>query len=276
MRVLSWNIHHGADGWDHLDLDAVAERIASADADVVLLQEVDCCWGPRSDDLDQLQWLAERLKMHGTYGWSRSQPRRYGPAEGTSGNALLSRESWTGVSVSRFAVGSVDEGRRAEPRGMVSATTQTPIGPARFCSAHLSTQRAAHRSAQVAVLLGLVRPPAPLSGAGRVDPPLVLGGDLGAEPRDAELSRLSDSLVDAWRVAGRGLGDTTPATGPWRRVDQVWVGGLRPVNAAVLRAEASDHLPVLVDLAVREPVESAAAVDAAGAVVLPPGERAAA
>ncbi len=91
MRVLSWNIHHGADAWDHLDLEAVAERIASADADVVLLQEVDCCWGPRSDDVNQTQWLAERLEMHGTYGWTRSQPRRHGPAEGTSGNALLSR-----------------------------------------------------------------------------------------------------------------------------------------------------------------------------------------
>ncbi|MBA3718939.1 MAG: endonuclease/exonuclease/phosphatase family protein [Nocardioidaceae bacterium] len=259
VRVLSWNIHHGADAWNHLDLEAVAERIASADADVVLLQEVDRCWGPRSDDVDQTQWLAERLEMHGTYGWTRSQPRRYGPAEGTSGNALLSRGSWTGVTVSRFAVGSVDEGRRAEPRGMVSATTQTPIGPARFCSTHLSTQRATHRSAQLAVLLGLVRPPAPRSGASRTNPPLVLGGDLGAEARDAELSLLSGSLVDAWRVAGRGLGDTTPATGPWRRVDQVWIGGLQPVNAAVLCAEASDHLPVLVDLAVPEPAEGAAA-----------------
>ena len=261
--MLSWNIHHGADAWDHLDLEAVAERIASADADVVLLQEVDCCWGPRSDDVDQTQWLAERLGMHGTYGWTRSQRRRYGPAEGTSGNALLSRTHWSDVTASRFAAGSVDEGRRCEPRGMVSATTQTPIGPARFCSTHLSTQRAAHRTAQVAVLLGLVRPPTPgRAGGDERGAPLVLGGDLGAEARDAELSRLSGSLVDAWRVAGRGLGDTTPATGPWRRVDQVWVGGLQPVNAAVLRAEVSDHLPVLVDLAASEPAEGVAAASA--------------
>ncbi len=240
VRVVTWNIHHGADAWDHLDLEAIAARLDDCDADVVALQEVDRHWGERSDEVDQAGWLARRLRMHAVHGATVRKPRRHGPEEGSYGNALLSRQPWVSRRVTSF-----DQVPRLEPRGLVTATTRTPVGMVRFASTHLSTRHPSQRAAEVGQLLAAVA----ADRAADVTAPVVVAGDFNAEPRDAELGGLADTLTDAWRSAGSGLGDTHPAGRPWRRIDQVWVGGLRPVSASVLATEASDHLPVVVDLA---------------------------
>ncbi len=64
--------------------------------------------------------------------------------------------------------------------------------------------------------------------------------------------RIANELRDAWSRAGHGEGPTFPAVAPTARIDYVFVGG----TAAIVRAavggegasEASDHLPVSVDL----------------------------
>ena len=238
--MVTWNIHHGADAWDHLDLGAVAAVLDACAADVVALQEVDRHWDERSDDVDQTAWLSERLGMHGIHGWTVRRVRRDRSADGRHGNALLSRQPWTGRQVTRFA-----DVAGVERRGVVAGTTRTPLGPVRFVSAHLSTRHASLRSAEVGQLLTVVAK----DRAAAVRTPVVVAGDFNAEPRNPELADLADTLTDAWRGSRQGLGDTAPAAKPWRRTDHVWVGGLTPVGAAVLRTEASDHLPVVVDLA---------------------------
>ncbi len=240
MRVVSWNIHHGADAWDHLDLGTVASVLEDCGADVVALQEVDRHWGERSDDVDQTAWLADRLGMRGTHGWTVRRSRRNGPPEGAYGNALLSREPWGARQVTRFA-----DVPRVERRGMVTATTHTPVGRVRFVSTQLSSRRRSLRASEVGQLLTVLAH----DRATDVRTPVVVAGDFNAEPRDAALADLADTLTDAWPGPRRGIGDTAPAAKPWRRIDHVWVGGLRPVGAVVLRTEVSEHLPVVVDLA---------------------------
>lgn len=244
LRTVSWNIHHGADAWDRLDLTAIAEVIAGCDADVVVLQEVDRNWGERSGDVDQARWLADRLEMHGLHGWTVRRHDPGGGAERRYGNALLSREPWSAPRVVRFHAVSV-----VERRGLVAATTATPLGRVRVLGTHLSAQGAGFRSTEVGQLLTVVAH----DRASDIHLPVVVGGDFNAEPDAPELGELADTMSDAWTAAGEEHGDTTPAAQPWRRVDHVWVSGLQPVRATVLATRASDHLPVVVDLVVDDP-----------------------
>ncbi len=64
LRVMSFNIHHGADGDDVLDLERTAAVIEASGAEVISLQEVDDAWSSRSDFEDQAARLAELLDMH--------------------------------------------------------------------------------------------------------------------------------------------------------------------------------------------------------------------
>jgi len=63
VRVASYNIHAGAGEDNVFDLDRTAAAIASLQADVVGVEEVDVHWGARSQWLDTLQELGSRLHM---------------------------------------------------------------------------------------------------------------------------------------------------------------------------------------------------------------------
>jgi endonuclease/exonuclease/phosphatase family metal-dependent hydrolase len=79
----------------------------------------------------------------------------------------------------------------------------------------------------------------------------VLLGDLNATPRAPELAPLWDRLTDVWGTVGTGSGRTYPASDPTKRIDYVTVSrSVAPVAARVPVSDASDHLPVVTDLAV--------------------------
>lgn len=79
---------------------------------------------------------------------------------------------------------------------------------------------------------------------------VVLLGDLNATPNTPEIAGLTDSLVDAWVTAGVGDGFTFDAATPHARIDYVMSSGkVVARTAAVVTTDASDHLPVVADLA---------------------------
>ncbi|WP_433444162.1 endonuclease/exonuclease/phosphatase family protein [Nonomuraea sp. CA-141351] len=81
--------------------------------------------------------------------------------------------------------------------------------------------------------------------------PVVLTGDLNARPDAPEIHALSETLTDTWTRAGTGDGYTHPATGPTARIDYVFTSaGVQAKVAAVGTSDASDHLPLFVDLLV--------------------------
>ena len=67
IRVLSYNIHHGAGMDGATDLARLANIIAAIAPDIVSLQEVDCGM-PRTAKVDQLRELAEQTQMSGLFG----------------------------------------------------------------------------------------------------------------------------------------------------------------------------------------------------------------
>lgn len=240
VRVATYNIHHGADSADVLDLARVAKVLASLRADVIGLQEVDRHWGARSNFIDQPTWLADRLGMAVSYGVNLD----LGPAEPRGdrrqyGTAVLSRFPITSshnIALPRFGP--------AEQRGLHVADLDVGGIPMRFATTHLMNLSATGRRAQAKRIVQLL---------GDVPTRTLLTGDLNATEQAAEIAILADVFIDSWAAVGDGAGFTFSSEHPRARIDYVLASpDIRLDSAHVVSSEASDHLPLVVDLSVRD------------------------
>lgn len=242
LRVMSFNIHHGAGRDDVLDLEHVARVIADSDADVIGLQEVDRHWGTRSAYLDEAAWLGERLGMHHAYGANldldpepgRTERRQYG-------TAVLSRHPI--LSSTNHLLTSIPYPERpTEQRGLLRTTINVRGVRVEMCCTHLDHQRAEQRISQTREIVDLL--------AGTTRPTFVVG-DLNAEPGTTEVQQLIDAgFADPFD----GVPDnaTYPVPVATKRID--YVLGRRAErwrDATVIATDASDHLPLHVSADVR-------------------------
>ncbi|MEX2287566.1 MAG: endonuclease/exonuclease/phosphatase family protein [Planctomycetaceae bacterium] len=86
--------------------------------------------------------------------------------------------------------------------------------------------------------------------------PIVVGGDLGAAPEDAALSRLRGNLSDTFAAAGHGWGNTVTNGYPVERFDQVWVNEqLQPEWVEAHKSGHSDHRLVVCDISLHPIVQ---------------------
>ncbi len=67
VKIMSYNIKHGVGNDDSLRLDRSLEVIRAQSPDLVALQEIDY-FTERSDSVNQTSYLAESLKMTGSFG----------------------------------------------------------------------------------------------------------------------------------------------------------------------------------------------------------------
>lgn len=222
IRVGTYNIHYGYNTPWQLSLEAQARTIEESGAGIVMLQEVDTC-RVTSYGVDDLLWLARRLRMQ----------EAYGPAlEGLSGVALLTR----------FPITEVDTGL------LTSHLEQTAI-------VHARVRVGGQPLDAYGVWLGLE----PEERARQLDDalatigdasPSVFGADFNATPDSPTYARIHAAGFDDPFVAG-GLSPapTDPAIEPVKRIDFVWARGLDVRDGQVLDSLASDHRMVVVELA---------------------------
>ncbi len=112
----------------------------------------------------------------------------------------------------------------------------------RVANTHLQHNSALERTAQAQRIAELLAPS---------HEPVVLAGDLNAVPEAPELAPLLGAFADAWTRAGDGPGFTIPVEAPNRRIDYVLTSPeIEARSARVIATTASDHLPVVADLAV--------------------------
>lgn len=226
LTVLSLNIHAGRTKAGRLRLGKVASELREWDADLILLQEVDSGRG-RTGGVDQARRLARALGYSSAYG----PTRRF--RAGSTGNAVLSR--WP----------VADVGRRALPRepgtyrrGLVRVSLEVAGQEIDVYSTHLDHTSPALRRAQARAVAAAVR---------RSELPVVLGGDLNAEPGMPPVRVVErEGLVDGWTVVGPGDGLTVPAAAPRRRIDFVLADeAFVPVRSRVMTSLVSDHRAVM-------------------------------
>ena len=236
VTVATFNIHSGVGADGVLDLERLARVLEETGAEVVALQEVDRCRRQDSGHVDQAAWFAERLGMEMAFGANLDlDPPAIGQPRRQYGTALLSRHpivSHGNTPLPRFP--------RGEQRGLLEAVVDIAGHRVRVLVTHLQHDNAQERLAQVDAVLA------------HPDPglPTVLLGDLNARPDSAEYSRVTSKYDDVWAAVGHGPGCSFHALAPRERIDYVLTrAGLRPVSARLVRTPASDHLPVVAELA---------------------------
>jgi endonuclease/exonuclease/phosphatase family metal-dependent hydrolase len=252
VRLATFNILHGRSPTDgRVDVDRFASAVASLDADVLGLQEVDRDQ-PRSGGADLTAAAAEAMgapahrfvaALHGTPGltWMAATGEEQ-PGTAGYGVALLSRYPVHSWQVVRLPVlhGRVPvwfPGRRRpslvtdEPRVAVCADVEAPCGRVTVAVTHLSFIPGWN----AVQLRRLVRATAGVHG------PLVLMGDLNMEGERAARTARMRPLASAC---------TFPVGAPDRQIDHILVrGGLRATGRArAPQLPVSDHRPLLVDV----------------------------
>jgi endonuclease/exonuclease/phosphatase family metal-dependent hydrolase len=252
VRVVTFNILHGRSRErGKVDLGLYADAIASLDADVLALQEVDhnqhrsggadlTAVAARAMGAVEHQFVAALAGSPGAT-WTAATGREQ-PHAAAYGIALLSRypaTSWEAVRLPvvpgpapmRFHGRRWPTLVREEPRVAVAATVESPLGALTVATTHLSFLPwwNGHQ------LRALIR------SLGALPRPLLLTGDLNMDTdRAARASRMTP------------LGDrqpTFPVEAPRRQLDHVLADGYGgAATASVRRLPVSDHLALVVDL----------------------------
>jgi endonuclease/exonuclease/phosphatase family metal-dependent hydrolase len=251
MRLASFNILHARSPEDdRVDLDRFASAIATLDADVLALQEVDR-YQTRSSDADLTALAADAMgasehrfvaALSGNPGatWIAADGTEQ-PDSAAYGIALLSRypvHAWEVVRLAPvptrvplwFKGSWRPEMVRDEPRVAVAATIETPHGMLTVAAAHLTFVQWWNRRQLVRLREALADNPRPL----------VLMGDLNLEPR--QVGRLTGmrAMVDA---------ATFPASSPHVQLDHVLLDGDLPAGQGrAVSLPLSDHRALVVDV----------------------------
>lgn len=226
LRVATWNIKHGRGMDGRLDLERTAAVLATLDADIIALQEVDEIVR-RSDRVDQASWLAERLGMHASFGaFMDHQGGRYGLA-------ILSRFPIEHAETWRLTDGN-------EPRVAQAIRVTAPSGdPITAVCVHFDwVDDDGYRFTQATETMARLRD---------LDTPWIVLGDFNDTP-DSRTMRGFHALGRDARKPSNATA-TFPADDPGIEIDFIVTGpGDRwTVDQVEVVAEsvASDHRPVI-------------------------------
>ena len=230
LRVLSYNVRHGAENHGNLNLPRTASVIAAQNADVVALQEVDSVFSSRSDNKYQVKELAEATGMYGIFC---SALTGYGIG-------ILSKELPLSVKV----VSLTADG---EPRRMLMAEYDKYV----FASLHVGLSAAARRGS------GPIIKAAAESWV-PTGKPLIIAGDFNDDGTDDEMQGARGVLTTYLQSNGFTYhSDMTTPT--WSDgiyiIDHIIsydpIGGVEKVSYEVINDKVtSDHMPILGELIV--------------------------
>ena len=234
VRVLTFNILHGATTNNDFDLEVIARVIREANPDFVALQEVDFLTG-RARNLDLATELAWRTKMAPLFAGAMKFDG------GEYGNAILSRHTFIGT---RKVALPFTGGR--EPRVAVEITTILPSGDTiAFVGTHLDSQKDEKDRIAQAKNINEVFASNHF--------PTILAGDLNAMPGSVPVNLLEELWMATY---DKGNPEPTfPSVNPMKKIDYVmcWPKNRWKVmeSKVIPDAVASDHCAYLVVLELR-------------------------
>ena len=243
VRVMTYNIH-GCVGADRdVNPDKIAAIIADLDVDIVALQEVDA-GHPAREYRNQARMIAGVLGVEHIYFPVELEGlRRFGLA-------LLSRCPI--VRFDQIRLPNVYPLLNPRRRGALRATLETPAGWVYLINTHLSLFRLERRLQLTALMTGENFTEVP------ANEPLVFCGDFNAGPSSDTYKQVSRLLTDVQTASNSGPVEATyHAKSPFFRLDHIFVSShFTPLKTEVRKtadtAAASDHLPLVVDLALKK------------------------
>jgi endonuclease/exonuclease/phosphatase family metal-dependent hydrolase len=231
IRVLTFNIYHGATMNGDFDLDYIARVIDSTKPDLVALQEVDFMTR-RARGYDIATELGWRLRMASVFG------RAMDYDGGEYGEAVLSRHSF----ILTRNVPLPFTGSR-EPRAALEAITVLPSGDTiAFIGTHLD-----HVADDTDRILQVEQINEEFAG---MKYPVILAGDLNAVPGSIPINKLEEIWGSAYDRESPA--PTYPSGNPVKKIDYVMfrpAGRWRVISSEVIQDSlASDHCAYFVIL----------------------------
>ena len=227
LKIMTYNIRHGAGMDDVIDLDRQAEVIRNAAPDIVGLQEVDSVV-KRSGYIPQAAVFGEKVGMYATFG----------PAipltGGKYGVAILSREA--PMSVHNIPLPG------AEKRTLLVCEFQEYV----FACTHLDLEEE-NRLASLNIILDEV--------ARWEGKPFFICGDWNDVPSSTLISKMKRNFYFINNITDNKANYTFPARNPTRIIDYIASYGsgsnrvVKSKRSQVLNEpEASDHRPILAEI----------------------------
>ncbi|RFS24840.1 hypothetical protein DVR12_06505 [Chitinophaga silvatica] len=229
IKVLTYNIHHGENMKQEVDLKGIANVILATNPDLVALQEVDSVV-PRSKSADQLKELASITGMY-TYF-----VKALDIEGGGYGTGILSR-----FPIKNSITIPLPTNKDSEPRAAGIVTIQLPgDSDIHFVTTHFDASRkGAERIEQANTLARYFE---------TARTPVILCGDLNAAPNTKEIKVLKQVFTDATHQSGPTFPSDTPKT----KLDYILLAPKGKWNASgakvIEETVASDHRPVICEL----------------------------
>ncbi|MCM3741262.1 endonuclease/exonuclease/phosphatase family protein [Oceanobacillus luteolus] len=237
VKVMSYNIHHGVGLDEELDLQRISNVIENTGAEIIGIQEVDRFFGERSNFEDQARKLASLLDYHYVYGANLDllPEEEYGNNR-QYGTAILSKYP----IIASENIHLVSFGN--EQRGLLRAKINIKGVHINFYNTHLGLTTE-ERIVQVEEIAEVTS---------SFNEPSVLVGDLNAEPDSKEFRTLLERAVLNDTFANVEDGNTFPVRESTKRIDYILTSPtIKYFKQEVVYSEASDHLPIVVDLLIR-------------------------
>jgi len=231
LKVMSYNIHHGADKTEKLTLDEMGAYIKKSGADLVGLQEVDSMCN-RSGKVDQMKRLAEITGMHYAF------VRHFAYDGGAYGLGILSKYPISNVKNHRLSLLPFDA--KKPSLAFLVAEIELPKKNIIFSTAHFGLNAPTRLAQSVEVLAFLKDSKLPA----------IFTGDLNATPESKEIGKLNAYFTET----GPDSALTFPVDKPVKKIDYMMVSKphLKKVVAyQVDEVLVSDHLPVVSEVKVR-------------------------
>jgi len=227
LRIMTYNIRHGAGMDDVIDLDRQAAVIRDATPDLVGLQEVDSCV-KRSSYVPQAAVLGEKTGLYATFGGAIPL------TGGKYGVAILGKEQ--PLSVRNIPLPG------KEKRTLLVCEFQEFV----FATTHLDLDDSC-RLASVPIII---------EEAARWEKPFFICGDWNDQPSSTLITKLKKSFFFLNNLTNNTSNYTFPAGTPNRIIDYIasyGIGTNRVVKSfgkrqVINEPVASDHRPVLVEI----------------------------
>lgn len=232
---MSFNIASGTTLDGRLALELTAAAIEHAGADIAGLQEVEQNYSERTDFIDQVQWLAERLDMHAAFGANLTdQPENEKRPLSAYGNAILSRHPIT--SYKNHLLEKLDTGIESEQRGLLEAVIDIHGRSIAFFNTHLSLKKQ-QLEYNVEELLEII---------GEKELPSILTGDFNAEPDSPQVKKIQEELANVFGSAAMHPETYKKQGNHGQKIDYIFCSEhWQVLGAKTVETEASDHRPIV-------------------------------
>jgi endonuclease/exonuclease/phosphatase family metal-dependent hydrolase len=231
LRVMTYNIQHGAGIDRKVDLLRTAETINREHPDIVALQEVDK-GVRRTDGRDLTAELAMLTHMTGYFS------NNFHYQGGEYGNAVLTRFPILMETNTHYQMLHTNE-----QRGVIQLILDVHGRKLLFMATHLDYHpENAERLLNISQINEIIKAHPGL--------PVILCGDFNDFPDKPVHVAMAKTLADTWELIGQGNGWTFPSDNPKSRIDYIWISPdktITPVKAWVPDTQASDHRPFVAD-----------------------------